>query len=200
MLQLSSRDTGYLYCCRAPVREWEKHGKFLYRHLHWLPVNPSSPSQLSWSRPDDQGPALLPCQADSSVFSIPPVGACSSGTDRKRNSRHWEWDRLAKISTQASQTQNPVTYREAKTLLHSWYNRDWKKENGGCQADIDPLWRLEWAQQTTIFCLRTGHCGLSAHLKRIGTSDTSLCVCADELTKPQTTSFSPAQYIPRDVS
>ena len=49
-------------------------------------INPSSP-QLSWSRPDDPGPALLPCQADSSVFSIPPVGACSCGTDRKRKSR-----------------------------------------------------------------------------------------------------------------
>ena len=32
-------------------------------------------------------------------------------------------------------------------------------------------------QQTTIFRLRTGHCGLSAHLKRIGISDTSLCEC-----------------------
>ena len=35
----------------------------------------------------------------------------------------------------------------------------------------------ERAQQTTIFRLRTGHCGLSAHLKRIGISDTSLCEC-----------------------
>ena len=36
-------------------------------------------------------------------------------------------DRLAKIGSQAPQTQNPVTYREAKTLLHSRYNGDWKK-------------------------------------------------------------------------
>ena len=36
---------------------------------------------------------------------------------------------------------------------------------------------LERAQQTTIFRLRTGHCGLSAHLKTIGISDTSLCEC-----------------------
>ena len=86
-------------------------------------------------------------------------------------------DRLAKIGSQAPQTQNPVTYREAKTLLHSRYNGDWKKQNGGYQAHLDPIWRLEWAQQTTIFRLRTGHCGLSAHLKRIGISDTSLCEC-----------------------
>ena len=85
--------------------------------------------------------------------------------------------RLAKIGSQAPQTQNPVTYREAKTLLHSQYKGDWKKHNGGYQAHLDPIWRMERAQQTTIFRLRTGHCGLSAHLKRIGISDTSLCEC-----------------------
>ena len=86
-------------------------------------------------------------------------------------------DRLAKVGSQAPQTQNPVTYREVRTLLHSRFNGDLKKENDGCQAHLDPIWRLERAQQTTIFCLRTGHCGLSAHLKRIGISDTSLCEC-----------------------
>ena len=86
-------------------------------------------------------------------------------------------DRLAKIGSQAPKTQSPVTYREAKTLLHSWYNGDWKKGNGRYQAHLDPIWRLERAQQTTIFHLHTGHCGLSAHLKRTGISDTSLCEC-----------------------
>ena len=86
-------------------------------------------------------------------------------------------DRLAKIGCHAPQTQNPVTCRKAKTLLHSWYNGDWKKDNGGYRAHRDPIWRLERAQQTTIFLLRTGHSGLSAHLKRIGISDTSLCEC-----------------------
>ena len=86
-------------------------------------------------------------------------------------------DRLAEIGSQAPQTQNPVTYRETKTLLHSRYNGDWKKQNGGYQAHLDPIWRLERAQQTAIFHLRTGLCGLSAHLKRTGISDTSLCEC-----------------------
>ena len=91
-------------------------------------------------------------------------------------------DRLAKIGSEVPQTQNPVTCREAKTLLHSRHNGDWKKENGGYQAHLDPVWRLERTQQTTIFRLRTGHCGLSAHLKRTGISDTSLCGCG-QLTK-----------------
>ena len=89
-------------------------------------------------------------------------------------------DRLAKIGSQAPKTQNPtptVTYREAKTLLHSRYNGDWKEYNGKYQAHLDPIWRLERAQQTTIFRLLTEHCGLSAHLKRDGISDTSFCEC-----------------------
>ena len=46
---------------------------------------------------------------------------------------------------------------------------------GGYQAHLDPIWRLERAQLTTIFRLRTGRCGLNAHLKRTGVSDSSLC-------------------------
>ena len=45
-------------------------------------LNSADPDQIN-----DPGLALLPCQADSSVFSIPPVGACSCGTDRKRKCR-----------------------------------------------------------------------------------------------------------------
>ena len=86
-------------------------------------------------------------------------------------------DRLAKIGSQAPQTQNPVTCTQAKTRLHTRYNGDWKKENGRYQAHLDPIWRLERAQQTTVSHLCTGHCGLRAHLNRTGISDTSLCEC-----------------------
>ena len=54
-------------------------------------------------------------------------------------------DRLAQIGSQAPQSENPVTYREAKTLLQSQFNGGWKKENGGYQAHLDPIWRLEQA-------------------------------------------------------
>ena len=100
------------------------------------------------------------------------MGACSCGTDRKLKSRQ-----ACKNRQSGSADTEPVTYKEAKTLLHSRSNGDWKKENGGYQAHLDSIWRLERAHQTTIFCLRTGHCGLRAHLKRISISDTSLCKC-----------------------
>ena len=159
--------------CWRVGKKWE----IIYRHLHRLSFNPSGP-QLSCSRPDDPGLqsslAKLTAQFTVSLQWVPAhVGL--TGNEKA--------DRLAKIGSQAPQTQNPVTYREAKTLLHSWYNGDWKKQNSGYQAHLDPIWRLERAQQTTIFHLRTGHCGLSAHLKRIGISDTSLCECgqADQI-------------------
>ena len=47
-------------------------------------------------------------------------------------------DILANIGSQDPQTQNPVTYREAK-MIHSRYSGDWKKENGGYQAHLDPI-------------------------------------------------------------
>ena len=96
-----------------------------------------------------------------------------------------------------TQTQNPVVYREAKTLLHSRYNGDWKKQNGGYQAHLDPIWRLQRAQQTTIFRMRTGYCGLSAHLKRIGISDTSLCECGQADQTPDHVLQSCPRYVER---
>ena len=112
-------------------------------------------------------------------------------------------DRLAKIGSQAPQTQNPVTYREAKTLLHSRYSGDWKKKKP--QKTLDTRHTLaqfgDWsgpsrplssacAQGIVIWVL----------IWRGLVFQTLPFVSADKLTKPQTTSFSPAQYIPRDVS
>ena len=138
-------------------------------------ISPSSPTLFQSFRPSTPDPdkmiqglhsslAKLTAQFTVSLQWVPAhVGLTGNA----------KADRLTKIGSQAPQTQNPVTYREAKTLLHSRYNGDWKKHNGGYQAHLDPIWGL----QTTVFRLRTGHCGLSAHLKRIGISDTSMCEC-----------------------
>ena len=168
------RDTGYLYSCREPVREWGKTWKI-------SPSSLTTPQALNSADPDQMIQGLhssfakLTAPFSVSLQWVPAhVGLTGNGTA----------DRLAKIGSQAPQTHNPITYREANTLLHHRYNGDLKKYNGGYQAHLDPLWRLGWAQQITIFRLRTGHCGLSAHLKRTGISDTFLCECgqADQTT------------------
>lgn len=86
-------------------------------------------------------------------------------------------DHLAKEGSQLTQPTVPATYEEAKTLLRSRFRRGWVTLNGGYQAHQDPIRTLERRYQTTIYRLRTGHCGLRAHLKRIGVAATSLCDC-----------------------
>ena len=86
-------------------------------------------------------------------------------------------DRLAKEGSQLPQPTIPATYEETKTLLRSRFRRGWVAMNGGYQAHQDSIRMLERRQQTTIYRLRTGHCSLRAHLKRIGVAATSLCEC-----------------------
>ena len=74
-----------------------------------------------------------------------------------------------------------------------------QRHYGGYQAHLDPIWRLERAQHTIIFRLRTGHCGLSAHLKRIVISDTSLCEYGQADQTPDHVLQS-CPNMPRDVS
>ena len=86
-------------------------------------------------------------------------------------------DHLAKEGSQLTQPSAPTTYEETKTLLRGKSRRDWVNLNDGYQAHRDPIRTLERRHQTMIFRLRTGHCGLRAHLKRLGVTDTALCQC-----------------------
>ncbi|KAK7100641.1 hypothetical protein V1264_023558 [Littorina saxatilis] len=85
------------------------------------------------------------------------------------------WQR--KAASRLTQPSNPATYGETKTLVRSKFRADWVAQNGGYRADQDPIRKLERNQQTLIFRLRTGHCGLRAPLKRIRITDTTLCEC-----------------------
>ena len=168
-----------------------KNGK--YRHLHRLSIKPSSP-QLSWPRPDDPRPALLPCQADSSVYSILPAGACSCGTDRKRKSRQTCKNRQSSSADRIlSPTERPrhfstlgtmetgrnttVDIRHTLTQFGDWSGPSRPLSSACAQGIVVwvPIWR-----------------GLAFQ--------TLPSVSAHKLTKPQITSFSPAQNMLRDVS
>ncbi|KAK7098746.1 hypothetical protein V1264_002982 [Littorina saxatilis] len=49
----------------------------------------------------------------------------------------------------------------------------------------DQLVKLNRRSQTTILRLRTGHCGLNKHLKRLGLRDTAQCECGSEEQTPE---------------
>ena len=49
----------------------------------------------------------------------------------------------------------------------------------------DQINTLDRRTQTTIFRLRTGHCGLRKHLKRLGLADSVHCECGSEEQTPE---------------
>ena len=88
-------------------------------------------------------------------------------------------DRLAKEGSRLIQPTPPATYEETKTLLRGSFRRGWANLNHGYQAQTDPIRTLERKHQTLIFRMRTGHCGLRTHLKRIGATATATCQCGE---------------------
>ena len=113
-------------------------------------------------------------------------------------------DRLAKADSQLEQTDIPATYKEAKTLLRSKFHAEWTNQNGGYKAHLDPLEKLERKHQSLMLRLRTGHCSLNAHLKRIGVAETSLCprlfVHAEHQARPQIMFSKPAHSMRKGVA
>jgi len=94
-------------------------------------------------------------------------------------------DRLAKEGSKLPQPHPPVSYSEAKTLLKSSFRTDWQKRNGGYNHKQDHIHQLNRREQTVIFRLRTGHCGLRKHMKKMGLVDTATCQCGSEEQTPQ---------------
>ena len=92
-----------------------------------------------------------------------------------------EADRLAKSGSRQEQTNPPVSYKEAKTLIKRKMQTQFEEHHNHPSDDQMP--HLHRQQQTIIFRLRTGHCRLRAHLYRLGLSHTPDCTCQ---TGPQT--------------
>ena len=89
-------------------------------------------------------------------------------------------DKLAKEGSKQQQPRHPVSFKESKTLLKCKYKQDWRQKNGGYIPDQDQYQKLSRKEQTIIFRLRTGHCSLKKHMKRIGKSETATCQCGSE--------------------
>ena len=88
-------------------------------------------------------------------------------------------DRLAESGSKQPQSLCTSTYQEAKTLLRNSQKCQWRRATGDYNPSTDPVNHLARHEQTTIFRLRTGHCGLRAHLRRTGIMDSALCDCKE---------------------
>ena len=90
-------------------------------------------------------------------------------------------DKLSKSGSTMNQESNPVNYKEAKTIIKSTFQENWKKHHN--IENKDDLENLKRNDQVIIFRLRTGHCRLLSHLHRLKISHTDECPCG---TGPQT--------------
>ena len=87
-------------------------------------------------------------------------------------------DQLAKDGREKEQPQSHLFYGEAKTLIRNKKKAIFHCKTGGYNPNQDKLHQLPRHQQTIIFRLRTGHCRLTSHLKRIG-AKTTQCLCGE---------------------
>ena len=102
-------------------------------------------------------------------------------------------DQLAKEGKEKEQPPSHLSYREVKTLIHNKKKAIFHCKTGRYNPNQDTLHQLPWHQQTIIFCLRTGHCRLNSHLKRIGVKTSAQCPCGpDTRTLPTVLLTSPA--------
>ena len=85
-------------------------------------------------------------------------------------------DSLAKQGSRMQQEETPTTYREVKTMLKNEFRQDWRRKYDYI-PERDDLHRLDRRSQTSIFRLRTGHCGLRKHMAKMGLADSAACPC-----------------------
>ena len=85
-------------------------------------------------------------------------------------------DSLAKSGSTLDQPQAELSYQEAKMLIKRFSEQEWQKRNN-YNAKADAIRLLDREMAVIIYRLRTGHCGLRAHLKRLHRSDSALCAC-----------------------
>ena len=94
-------------------------------------------------------------------------------------------DQLAKEGREKEQPPSHLSYREVKTLIHNKKKAIFHCKTEGYNPNQDALHQLARHQQTIIFRLRTGHCRLNSHLKRIGVKTSAQCPCGEANQTPE---------------
>ena len=130
-------------------------------------------------------PIFLETKAHTFLGSLSPLTAFMPRNKRPRDFRVW-WTfilvrgneiavQLAKERREKEQPPSHLSYREVKTLIHNQKKAIFHSQTGGHNPNQDALHQLQRHQQTTNFHLRTGHCRLNSHLKRIGVKTSAQC-------------------------
>ena len=102
-------------------------------------------------------------------------------------------DQLAKEGRKIYQSSSHLSYKETRTLICNRHKSTFIASIGGNNPQNDPLHQLSRHEQTTIFRLRTGHCGLKGPLEKLVFSP-RLYVIVGKMIKHQITSCSHIHY------
>lgn len=95
-------------------------------------------------------------------------------------------DRLAKEGGKQTQHTCKACHPERrKPSLKTVGRKPSERGAAATSPPQDSLHHLSRAQQTAIFRLRTGHCGLKVHLTRIVAAASALCDCGEEDQTPK---------------
>ena len=89
-------------------------------------------------------------------------------------------DQLAKEGRKKDQPSWHLSYKETRTLIRNRQKSTFIDSISGYNPQNDSLHQLSRHKQTTIFRLRTGHCGLKGHLKKIGIQTSAQCDCGKD--------------------
>ena len=90
-------------------------------------------------------------------------------------------DQLTKEGRKKDQPSSHLSYKETRTLICNRQKSTFIASIGGYNPQKDPLHELSRHEQTTIFRLRTGHCGLKGQLKKNWYSALgSICDCGKD--------------------
>ena len=98
------------------------------------------------------------------------------------------------------QTHSSTSYNEAKTVLRHNFKTNWQNRHHGYCTQHDHINKLERREQTTIFHLRTGHCGLKKTPEKDGAYRDSTVRMWLGLNRHRSTFSKSAHFMKRNVA
>ena len=159
MLQLQRGTPGTLQCYRGSETVGKKTPKSVF-----LSVSLSALQSLTSETPDDSQKRLMDNINELAQSTKVVLQWIRVHTDIVGNEIA---DQLAKEGRKKDQSSSHLSYKETRTLIRNRQKSTFIASIGGYNPQKDPLHQLSRHEQTTIFRLRTGHCGLKGHKKKL---------------------------------
>ena len=142
------------------------------------------PGRVSTGMPNFKSLLLLDQEKSASGIQTPGVKLLSTIKGKPSSTARLK-------DTTQTRTHSISCHDTNKTLIHNKRKAIFHSKTEGYNPNQDAFHQLPRHQQTTIVHLRTGHCRLKNHLKRIGVKTSAQCP-VEKRTKHQNVTCNPA--------